>query len=150
MKDINVVSLTGRLTRAMELKFTTGGTPVGKFSLAVNRNKKQGDKWVDDASFFECAFFGKAAESLAQYLVQGKQVALSGEMRQERWTQDGQNYSRVVVVVYALSLMGSKDDNQNRPSNSTSRPPQQPQQTRPNPPQATQGPESYLDDEIPF
>lgn len=150
MKDINIVSLTGRLTRAMELKYTSSGSPIGKFSLAVNRNKKQGDKWVDEASFFECAYFGKAAEALAQYLVQGKQVALSGEMRQERWNQDGQNYSRVVVVVSSLSLMGSKDENQNRQNNNTSKPPQQQQQTRSNPPQTTQGPESYLDDEIPF
>ncbi|MDT4761839.1 single-stranded DNA-binding protein [Sphaerochaeta sp. PS] len=150
MKDINIVSLTGRLTRAMELKYTSSGSPIGKFSLAVNRNKKQGDKWVDEASFFECAYFGKAAEALAQYLVQGKQVALSGEMRQERWTQDGQNYSRVVVVVSSLSLMGSKDENQNRQTNNTSKPPQQQPQTRSNPPQPAQGPESYYDDEIPF
>ncbi|MBI9095561.1 MAG: single-stranded DNA-binding protein [Sphaerochaeta sp.] len=146
MKDINIVSMTGRLTRDMELKFTTGGTPVGKFSLAVNRNKKQGDKWVDEASFFECAYFGKQAEGLAQYMVKGKQVALSGEMRQERWSQDGQNHSRVVVVVSSLSLMGSRDENQNRSNNTTSRPPQQ---TRPNPPQTTLGPE-YFDDDIPF
>ena len=81
MKDINIVSLTGRLTREMEIKYTPSGTVVGKFSLAVNRNKKRGDKWVDEASFFECAYFGKAAESLAQYMVKGKQVAISGEMR---------------------------------------------------------------------
>ncbi|MBI9094177.1 MAG: single-stranded DNA-binding protein [Sphaerochaeta sp.] len=146
MKDINIVSMTGRLTREIEIKYTKGGTPVGKFFLAVNRNKKRGDKWEDEASFFECAYFGKAAEGLAQYLVKGKQVGISGEMRQERWIQDEQNHSRVVVIVTTLSLMGSKDENQNRPSNNTSRPPQQ---TRSNPPQTTQGPE-YFDDDIPF
>jgi single-strand DNA-binding protein len=118
--------------------------------MAVNRNKKRGDKWEDEASFFECAYFGKAAEGLAQYLTKGKQVAISGEMRQERWTQDGQNFSRVVVVVSSLSLMGSKDESQNNKSNNgNNRPAQQSQQPRNTPPQPAQGPESFYDD-IPF
>lgn len=143
MKDINVVSLTGRLTRDMEIKYTSTGTPVGKFALAVNRNKKRGDKWVDEASFFECALFGKSAESLSQYMTKGKQLAISGEMRQERWTsQDGQNYSRVVVVVSSLSLMGSKEQSQS-PQNGKQQ--SHNQQTRP-----MQGPEDFDDDNIPF
>lgn len=147
MKDINIVSLTGRLTREMEIKYTPSGTPVGKFSLAVNRNKKRGDKWVDEASFFECALFGKSSESLAQYLIKGKQVALSGEMRQERWTsQDGQNQSRIVVVISSISLMGSKDDT---PAN---KPQQAPAPAPTKAPQQNQypGPEAFDDDNIPF
>lgn len=144
MKDINTVTLTGRLTRAMEIKYTPSGVPVGKFSLAVNRNKKQGDKWVDEASFFECALFGKSSESLAQYLIKGKQVAISGEMRQERWTsQDGQNQSRVVVVISSISLMGSKEE---APISK----PQAPAPTRAPQQNQYQGPEAFDDDNIPF
>jgi single-strand DNA-binding protein len=142
MKDINVVSLTGRLTRDMEIKYTPSGTPVGKFALAVNRNKKRGDKWVDEASFFECAYFGKSAEGLSQYMTKGKQLGLSGEMRQERWTaQDGQNQSRVVVVVSSLSLMGSKEA-VNKPQQAPA-PVKAPQQNQ------YPGPEVF-DDDIPF
>lgn len=144
MKDINTVTLTGRLTREMEIKYTPSGAPVGKFSLAVNRNKKKGDKWVDEASFFECALFGKSAESLAQYLIKGKQVAISGEMRQERWTsQDGQNQSRVVVVISSISLMGSKED---APANKQ----QAPAPTRAPQQKQYAGPEDFDDDNIPF
>ena len=143
MKDINIISMTGRLTRDMEIKYTPSRVPVGKFSLAVNRNKKKGDQWVDEASFFECALFGKSSESLAQYLIKGKQVAISGEMRQERWTsQDGQNQSRVVVVISSISLMGSKEDapsKQQAPA-----PTRAPQQSK------NQGPEAFDDDNIPF
>lgn len=145
MKDINTVTLTGRLTRALEIKYTPSGVPVGKFSLAVNRNKKKGDLWVDEASFFECALFGKSSESLAQYLIKGKQVAVSGEMRQERWTsQDGQNQSRVVVVISSISLMGSKEEtpaNKQQAPATPSRPAQQNQYP---------GPEAFDDDNIPF
>ncbi len=145
MKDINTVTLTGRLTRAMEIKYTPSGVPVGKFSLAVNRNKKQGDKWVDEASFFECALFGKSSESLAQYLIKGKQVAISGEMRQERWTsQDGQNQSRVVVVISSISLMGSKEDTPANKPQQAPAPARAPQQSQ------YPGPEAFDDDNIPF
>lgn len=144
MKDINTVTLTGRLTRAMEIKYTPSGVPVGKFSLAVNRNKKKGDQWVDEASFFECALFGKSSESLAQYLIKGKQVAISGEMRQERWTsQDGQNQSRVVVVISSISLMGSKEESPSKPQQAPA-PARAPQQNQ------YPGPEAFDDDNIPF
>lgn len=138
MNDINVVSLTGRLTSALEIKYTTGGTAVGKFVLAVNRSKKVNDQWTNVADFFECAWYSKSAESLAQYLPKGKQVAITGQMRQERWTKDGQNYSRIVVIVQTLSLMGSKEDSANKPNKQN------------NQPLPILGPEDFDSDQIPF
>lgn len=35
---MNTVQLVGRITRDVELKFTSAGTANGSFSLAVNRN----------------------------------------------------------------------------------------------------------------
>ena len=46
MADINHVILVGRLTRDAELKYTQGGSPVCKFSLAINRRRKNGEEWV--------------------------------------------------------------------------------------------------------
>lgn len=137
MNDMNNVSLTGRLTTAIGIKYTTGGTAVGKFNLAVNRSKKVNGQWTDAADFFECAWYGKSAEGLAQYLHKGKQVAITGQLRQERWTKDDQNYSRIVVVVQTLSLMGSKEDSSNKPKQQNQAPP-------------IQGPENFDDDQIPF
>ena len=70
--DLNSVVLIGRLTRDMELKYTSGGMAIGKFSLAVNRKKKSGEQWVDEASFFDVTCFGRTAENLAQYMTKGK------------------------------------------------------------------------------
>ncbi|MGP1438967.1 MAG: single-stranded DNA-binding protein, partial [Treponema sp.] len=47
MADVNHVVLVGRLTRDSELRYTQGGTPIVKFSIAVNRRKKTGEEWVD-------------------------------------------------------------------------------------------------------
>ena len=106
MTDINRVFLVGRLTRDAELRFTTAGTPVGKFSLAVNRSKKSGDKWDEEVNFFDIVLWGKTAEALSKYLIKGKQVAIDGELRQSRWEQDGQARSRVEIHAANIQLLG--------------------------------------------
>ena len=109
MTDINTVTLVGRLTRDAELKYTSGGTGVSKFTLAVNRSKKVNGAWQDDANFFDCSIFGKSAESLNQYLIKGTQVAVTGSLEQQRWESDGQKRSKIVVVVNNLQLISKKE-----------------------------------------
>lgn len=106
MADINRVVLVGRLTRDAELKYISSGTAVCKFSLASNRRKKSGDEWVDEVSFFDIILWGRQGESLNQYLVKGKQVGVEGELRQNRWEQDGQSRSRVEIVALNVQLLG--------------------------------------------
>jgi len=111
MRDINVVVLVGRLTRDSELKYTKSGMPVSRFSIAVNRSKKQGEEWVDEASFFDIDFWGKAAEAVNRYLVKGQQVGVEGELRQDRWEQDGAARSKIVVNATNVRLLGGSQGN---------------------------------------
>ncbi|AEF85319.1 plasmid-derived single-stranded DNA-binding protein (SSB) (Helix-destabilizing protein) [Treponema primitia ZAS-2] len=104
--DLNHVVLIGRLTRDAELKYTANGQAVCKFSIAVNRRRKNGDQWVDEANFFDIVVWGKQGESLNQYLVKGKMVGVDGELRQDRWEQDGQNRSKVEIVATNIQLLG--------------------------------------------
>jgi len=117
MADINHVVLVGRLTRDAELKYTAGGQAVCKFSIAVNRRKKNGDQWEDEANFFDIVLWGKQGESLQSYLVKGKMIGVDGELRQDRWQQDGQNRSKVEIIASYIQLLGgggqSSGDRQN-------------------------------------
>jgi len=106
MADINQVILIGRLTRDAELKHTSSGQAVCKFSIAVNRRRKTGDTWEDEANFFDIVLWGKQGENLHSYLVKGKMVGVNGELRQDRWQQDGQNRSKVEVVAGYIQLLG--------------------------------------------
>jgi single-strand DNA-binding protein len=106
MADVNHVVLVGRLTRDAELKYTPSGFPISTFSLAINRRKKSGDTWVDEANFFDVDLFGKSAESLKTYLIKGKQIAVEGELRQDRWEKDGQKHSRVTISASNVQLLG--------------------------------------------
>lgn len=106
MADVNHVILIGRLTRDAELKYTSGGMAVCKFSIAVNKRRKQGEQWVDEANFFDIVLWGKSGETLNQYLVKGKQVAVEGELHQNRWEQDGQSRSKIEINANNVQLLG--------------------------------------------
>ncbi len=108
MADINHVVLVGRLTRDAQLKFTNSGLAICTFSIAINRRVKQGDKWTDEAHFFDITLFGKQGEGVSQYLTKGTQVAVEGELRQDRWEQDGQKRSKIVIVANNLQLLGGR------------------------------------------
>ena len=118
MADINQVVLVGRLTRDAELKYASTGTAIVKFSLALNRRKKSGDQWEDEANFFDITMMGRSAESVHRYLLKGKQVGVQGELRQNRWEQDGQPRSKVEVFCNNLQLLGGRGDGPAPASNS--------------------------------
>jgi single-strand DNA-binding protein len=106
MADINHVVLVGRLTRDAELKYTANGQAVCKFSIAVNRRRKNGDQWEDEANYFDIVLWGRQGEALNQYMLKGKSVGVEGELKQDRWQQDGQNRSKVEIVANNIQLFG--------------------------------------------
>jgi single-strand DNA-binding protein len=141
MADINQVVLIGRLTRDVELKYTNSGFAIANLSLAVNRRVKRDDTWQEEGSFFNCVLIGKRAEALAQYLVKGKQIGIQGELRQNRWEQDGQPRSRVEIFINDIQLLGGRGSEQS----SRSAGGQSDQYSSPEIPRADD-----FDDDIPF
>jgi len=119
MADVNKAILIGRLTRDAELKYLSSGSAVCKFSIAVNRRIKKGDAWEDEASFFNVVLFGKAGESINQYLTKGKQVAIDGELHQSRWEKDGKTESRVEIYASNVQLLGGGKEGQEHATNTS-------------------------------
>jgi single-strand DNA-binding protein len=96
----------------VELKYTNTGFAIANLSLAVNRRVKKDDTWQEEGHFFNCVLIGKRAEALAQYLVKGKQIGIQGELRQNRWEQDGQPRSRVEIFINDIQLLGGRGSDQ--------------------------------------
>ncbi|MCF7945935.1 MAG: single-stranded DNA-binding protein [Spirochaetia bacterium] len=152
-RDINTVVLVGRLTKDVELRYTRNGAAIGKISLAVNSLRKNQGAWEEETSFFTAKLFGKNAEGLAPYLQKGTQVALKGELRQERWQYEGKNFSKVVINTDTVELLQAPKQK------GTSQPQQQrnqPSRTMRNQERSyteedllSEGPE-FFDDDIPF
>ena len=76
---LNRVVLIGRPTRDPELRYTPDGTPVAKFTLAVNRpyKDKQGNNLAD---FVNIVAWRKLGELCAQYLSKGQLAAVEGRL----------------------------------------------------------------------
>ncbi|MCL2007734.1 MAG: single-stranded DNA-binding protein [Treponema sp.] len=147
MADINHVVLVGRLTRDAELKYTSSGQAICKFAIAINRRRKNGDNWEDEAHFFDIVLWGRQGESLNQYLQKGKLVGIEGELRQERWQQDGQNRSKIEIVANNIQLLGSggPSSGSSRDSNSQGSTGFRPNNREDNPPE-----DDNFSDDIPF
>lgn len=129
--DTNIVVLSGRLTRDCELKYTSGGTAVLSGSIAVGERVKRGDEWQNEVSFFDFAVFGKTAEGVKPYTAKGRQVVISGRLKQERWQQDGQNRNRVTVIVDNFQLVGVNSQGGNSQGNTKTDQYQQQEQYNP-------------------
>ena len=106
---INNVSLTGRLTRDPELKYTNGSNiPVLSFTLAVNRNfkNKQGDV---EADFINCVAWNKAAENISNYFQKGSLIGIEGSIQTRTYDdKDGKRVYLTEVYVKSFSFLESK------------------------------------------
>ena len=111
---MNKVVLIGRLTKDPELRFTPGtGAAVTTLTLAVDRyNTKTGQ---NEADFIPVVIWGKQAESTANYMSKGGQVAISGRIQTRSYdAKDGTK--RYVTEVVAdqfggVQFLGSKGSN---------------------------------------
>ena len=102
---MNKVVLVGRLTKDPELRYAAGSdTAVCKFTLAVNRMKK------DEADFINCVAFNKTAETIANYLVKGRKIAIAGRIQTDSYTaQDGTKRYTTDVVVESFEFCDSSN-----------------------------------------
>jgi single-strand DNA-binding protein len=116
MTDLNHVVVIGRLTKSLDdsnFGYLQSGTARANISLAVNRSRKDGDQWVDDVSFLDVTIWGKTAENLKPYLQKGKQVAIDGYLKQDRWEKDGQKFSKVYIVANSVQLINNTSNSEN-------------------------------------
>ena len=90
---MNTVVVMGRLTRAPEMAFTTGGKPVVRMRLAIPR---PGD---DGAEFVDTVAYDGLADACGLYLARGRRVGVVGRLVHEEWdAPDGSRRERVVIV----------------------------------------------------
>lgn len=118
---MNTVQLIGRLTREVELRFTSSGTAVGSFTLAVNRNftNQQGER---EADFINCVIWRKAAENFANFTRKGSQVGVQGRLQVRNYeNQQGQRVYVTEVIVENFDLLEPRSVTEQRPAGDSNR-----------------------------
>jgi single-strand DNA-binding protein len=101
------IHLVGNLTDDPELRFTASGTAVVKFSVAVNRQRKdqQTGKWEDAGTdFHRVTAWQYLAENVAATLQKGMRVVVIGDLRQDHWKDEKSGENRSAWSVHALAV----------------------------------------------
>lgn len=105
---INKVLLTGRLTKAVEIRKTNNDKSVANFSLAVERKRKSadGEKITD---FHDCTIWGVQAENLAKYTDKGSLIGVTGRLETRQYENgEGQKNKKTEIIVEELDFLESK------------------------------------------
>ncbi len=107
MSDVNNVTLIGRLTADPMLKYLPSGSAVVEFSIA--NNYYVSTKNANEVNYFDVVAFGKTAETISKYLTKGKQIAINGSLRQDRWQDKDTNTtkSRIRIIVNSMQMLGA-------------------------------------------
>ncbi len=102
---MNRVTLIGRLTRDVDLKYTATQKAVASFGLATNDGK--------DTEFHNIVCWEKTAELAAKYLLKGKQLALEGRIKTESYeNKEKVKVYKTVIVADRLEFLGQKEADQ--------------------------------------
>lgn len=104
---MNVWNFTGNIGRDADQKVIASGDSVVSFSVAVKSG--YGDK--AKTTWAKCTMWGKRGDAVAQYLVKGQLVGISGEVElREYEKKEGGTGASLEVRVNDLTLLGKRDD----------------------------------------
>lgn len=114
MTGYNKVILMGHLTRDPENEtLPNSETTVCNFALAVNRKWKNGNgNDREEVLFIDCAAFGRIGDAIGQYLAKGRPVHIEGRLKLDRWERDGQQRSKVRVIVEQFRFVDNRPEEQ--------------------------------------
>lgn len=110
---MNKVILIGRLARDPEMRTTSSGISMTRFTIAVSRpfNTQDGQQQTD---FINCITWRRQAENVAKYCSKGSQVAVEGRIQVSSYdAQDGTKRYTTDVVCDNVTFLGSKAGNTN-------------------------------------
>ena len=116
---INNTTLAGRLTKDSDLRYTSDGTAVGTFTLAVNRQftNQAGER---EADFINCVIWRKNAENFANFTRKGSLVGITGRIQTRNYEgNDGKRVYITEVVADNFTLLEPKQTTEQRPREST-------------------------------
>ena len=105
---MNIVSLTGRMTKDVELRRTGSGKAVASFTLAVNKDYKN-EQGGYDADFIDCVAFEQRAETISKYVHKGDRFAVVGKLATRSYeNKDGKKVKVTEVKVTEFDFLESK------------------------------------------
>ena len=143
---INNLTLIGRLTKDVELKYTPANQAVAQFTLAVNRTFKNANG-ERESDFINCVIWRKSAENFANFAKKGALIGITGRIQTRNYeNQQGQRVYITEVIADNFQMLESRNQQQGQAQ------PQQATQQQVKQPDPFSGgaPTNLNDDDLPF
>ena len=108
MPMLNKVMLIGYAGADSDMKFTSGGTPVATFSLAVNETYKNGNgEKKSNTLWVRCVAWRRVAEIVGEHVTKGKFLLVDGRLQFRTYEdRQGQKHDVTEVVVSTIRFLG--------------------------------------------
>lgn len=105
---MNSVNLIGRITKDLELRYTTSNIACVAFTIAINNGKdKNGEE--RKADFPRIYVYEKQAENLVKYCDKGRLIAIDGRIKTRDWLrEDGTKVYETYVIANRIEFLESK------------------------------------------
>lgn len=101
MGNYNRVILVGNLVRDPEIRYVQSGSPVTKFTIAVNRRTKQ----EDSVDYIDVVAWEKLAQTTNTYLRKGASILVEGRLSMRSYESKSGEKHRAAEVVMSLMQM---------------------------------------------
>jgi single-strand DNA-binding protein len=123
MKDINAITLTGRLGKDPDLRQINQTTAVATFTIAV------GEKWKDkqtgemreETSWVQCEAMGPMATVIVENVGKGDAVLVFGKIKVQSWEKNGVKQYKTFVQVNQFRALGETTKPEKRPATASRR-----------------------------
>ena len=105
---LNKAILMGRLTRDPEMSHTPSNLAVTRFTLAIDRDRKDsnGQRQTD---FINCFCFGRTAEFVKQWFAKGVMAVVVGRIQSRQWEdKNGNKRTTIEINVDEISFGETK------------------------------------------
>lgn len=110
---LNKIILIGRLVRDVEMRYTTNGTPVSNFDLAVERDFINSQTNERDVDFIKITTWNKLATICAEHIGKGRLVAVEGSLHIKKDTKNGRTYVNPFVNATKVQFLDFPDNQSN-------------------------------------
>jgi single-strand DNA-binding protein len=105
---LNNAVVMGRICNDLEVRKTPSGVSVCRFTVAVDRNFKQGEERQTD--FIDVLAWRGTADFLEKYFSKGQMIAVQGSIQTGSYEKDGIKRKTFEIVADNVSFCGGKNE----------------------------------------
>jgi single-strand DNA-binding protein len=109
-KSVNKVILVGNVGKDPEVKYTPGGMPVARFSVATSENyKDRNDEWQERTEWHSIVAWQRLAEIVGEYVRKGAKLYIEGRLQTSSWEdrESGSRKYRTEIVARDIVLLSN-------------------------------------------